>query len=128
MENQSVLKFTYEIGYDKLPFFDVSIKINNDHFQTSVFKKLTNTGDLLNYVSECPDRYKTGVINTMSLRADKISSSFEIFSSELERIRQVFVNNNYPMKVIEECINNFFNKLNTNNNNNLENKQAIKLY
>ena len=32
MENQSVLKFTYEIGYDKLSFLDVSIKINNDHF------------------------------------------------------------------------------------------------
>ena len=33
------------------------------------------------------------------------------------------------MKVIEECINKFFNKLNTNhNNNNLENKQAINLY
>ena len=65
MENQSVLKFTYEIGYDKLPFLDVSIKINNDHFQTSVFKKLTNTGDRLNYFSECPKRYKTGVINTI---------------------------------------------------------------
>ena len=33
------------------------------------------------------------------------------------------------MEVIEECINKFLNKLNTNNNNNnLENKQAIKLY
>ena len=64
----------------------------------------------------------------MLLGADKISSSFEIFSSELERIRQLFVNNNYLMKVIEECINTFLNKLNTNHNNNLENKQAIKLY
>ena len=64
----------------------------------------------------------------MLLRAHTLSSSFEIFSCELERIRQLFVNNNYPMKVIEECINKFINKLNTNHNNNLENKQAIKLY
>ena len=64
----------------------------------------------------------------MLLRAHKISSSFEIFSSELERIRQLFVNNNYPMKVIDECINKFQNKINTNNNDNLENKQSVKLY
>ena len=32
---------------------------------------------------------------------------------------------NYPMKVIEEFIDNFFNKLNVNHNNNLDNKQAI---
>ena len=55
--------------------------------------------------------------------ANKISSSFEIFSSELERIKQLFVNNNYPMKVTDGCAN----KLNTNNNN-LDNKQAIKLF
>ena len=64
----------------------------------------------------------------MLLRAHKISSLFEIFSSELERIRQLFVNNNYPMKVIEECINKFLNKLNTNHNNNLENKQATEAF
>ena len=72
---------------------------------------------------------QTGVINTMLLCAHKISSSFEMFSSELGRIRQLFVNNNYPIKVIEECINQFLNKLNRNSNNNyLANKQAIKLY
>ena len=66
------------------------------------------------------------LIKTMLLRAHKISSSFEIFSSELERIMQLFVNDNYPMKVIYECINEFLNKLNTNNNNNFDNKQVIK--
>ena len=33
IEKQLVLKFTYEIEYDKLPFLDVSIKMNNDNFQ-----------------------------------------------------------------------------------------------
>ena len=32
------------------------------------------------------------------------------------------------MKVIDECINKFRTKLNTNNNNDLDNKLAIKLY
>ena len=44
MDNQSVIKFTYEIGYNKLLSLDVNIKIDNDLFKTSVHKKLTNTG------------------------------------------------------------------------------------
>ena len=62
MENQSVLNFTSEIGQKKLPFQDVNITIHNDLFETSVYKKFTNTGDMLNYLSECPQRYKEGVI------------------------------------------------------------------
>ena len=49
MMNKSVLKFTYEIGYDKLAFSDVNIKINNELFQTSVQVKPTNSGGRLNY-------------------------------------------------------------------------------
>ena len=46
METQSVLKFAYEIGYDRLSFFDVNTKFDNDKWQTSVLIKLSNTGEL----------------------------------------------------------------------------------
>ena len=49
MMSKSVLKFTYEIGYDKLAFSDVNIKINNELFQASVQVKPTNSGGRLNY-------------------------------------------------------------------------------
>ena len=40
-----------------------------------------------------------------------------------------FVDDNFPMKVIDECINNFFHKLNMNNNIIIwTKKQAIKLF
>ena len=45
MEAQSVLKFTYEIGYDRLSFLDVNIKFDDDICQTSVHIKPSNTGD-----------------------------------------------------------------------------------
>ena len=54
MERKSVLKFTYEIGYNNLAFLDVNVKIHNERFQTSVHTKPTNSGNLLNYLSECP--------------------------------------------------------------------------
>ena len=43
-------------------------------------------------------------------------------------IKQLFCNNNYHFKVINGCINIFFNKLDIKNINNFENKQAIKLF
>ena len=109
MENQSVFNFIYEIGYNKLPFLDVNIKIHNDLFETSVHKKLTSTGDMLNYLSEFSQRYKNGVITTMLHTAYKISSNSIIFQSDVERIKQLFVNNNYPMNIISDRIEKFLN-------------------
>ena len=40
-------------------------------------------------------------------RAYKISSNEEIFQLEVNRLKQVFSNNNYPMHVIEKIITNF---------------------
>ena len=42
-------------------------------------------------------------------RAYKISSNSIIFQSEVERIKQLFVNNNYPMNIINEWIETFLN-------------------
>ena len=71
MERESVLKFTYEfynkidvirilkeIGYNNLAFLDIDIKIHEETFQSSVHIKPTNSGNLLDYLSECPDTYK----------------------------------------------------------------------
>ena len=104
MERKSVLKFTYEIGYNNLAFLDVNVKIHNERFQTSVHTTPTNSGNLLNYLSECPDKYKTGVITTLLHRARKICSDNTLFLCEVDRIKQLFINNNYPMSVINDCV------------------------
>jgi len=100
----SVLNYTHEIGHNKLPFLDVNKEINSNQFITSVYTKQTNAGELLNFNSECPKKYKDGVILNMLNRAYKISSNNEIYLKEVDRLKQVFTNNNYPMKEIEECI------------------------
>jgi predicted GIY-YIG superfamily endonuclease len=109
-ENNSVLNFTYEIECkNKLPFLDVIIQKSGNKLNTSVFTKSTNSGDCLNYNSLAPEKYKLGVVKTMLNRAYKISSTYEALHSELDRLRQLFTNNNYPMKVIETEINRFLN-------------------
>ena len=106
MEN-SVLNFTHEEGDNKLAFLDVQIEIENNELKTSVYVKVANTGGLLNFKSECPDNYKKGVITNMLHRGFKILSNMQLFQQEIRRIKHFFSNNNYPMKVVDQCIKSF---------------------
>ena len=107
-ELNSVLKFTFEIETKKsMPFLDVLIDRNSNSFTTSVFVKQTNHGDCINYNSICPERYKTGVIKSMLHRAFHLSSSWQEFSGEVERLKQLLTNNNFPMAVIDSVISRF---------------------
>jgi hypothetical protein len=111
MQELSVLNFTYELNvFNKLPFLDVLIECANSEFKTSVYTKPTNTQECLNYDSDAPHRYKEGLINTLLNRAFKICSNWESLHTEIERIKQMLVNNNYPNKLIESKIRTFLHK------------------
>jgi len=111
-EINSVLKFTHELEKSKqLPFLDSLISIKNNKLQSSVYVKPTNFGDCINYNSICPDRYKTGVIKTLLHRGYHISSSWELFTTEIDRIKQLLTNNNFPMNIIDKTVQEFVNKL-----------------
>jgi len=126
----SSLNFTSENGGKILPFLDVLLEYKNETINTSVYTKPTNSGHILNYNSECPIKYKKGVINTMLLRAHKICSTPYNFESEIHRLKQLFTNNNYPMQVIDECITKFQNKLTNNRTEppNLNDGNVFKVY
>ena len=104
-------------------FLDVEITLINDKIKTSVYTKPTNNGELLNYISECPTRYKSGVIKTMINRSYKISSNLHEFNLEIERLKQVFINNNYPIQFIDKCITKFKTNKNFINENTIENNE-----
>ena len=110
-ENNSVLKFTYEIEQKKeIPFLDVLISRNADNVTTSVFKKPTDTGECLNYDSICPERYKINVIKNFLHRSHKICSTWELFMYEVDRIKQMLINNNFPNAVVDLQIRKFIAK------------------
>jgi len=110
-ESQSVLKFTYELEKNKsLPFLDAVINRSDSSFSTSVFIKPTNYGQVINYKSICPDRYKEGVIKTLLNRGYHHCSNWQIFDEEVQRIKQLLTNNNFPMQLIDNTIRDFISK------------------
>ena len=106
-EQNSVLKFTYEIKLNEISFLDVEVSKAGDHLSTKVHVKPTSTGDCINYNSIAPDQYKIGAIKTMLHRANRVCSDRVSFYREVNRLKHLFTNNNFPMKIIQNVINKF---------------------
>ena len=105
LEEKSVLKVSYEIEVNKqLSFLDSLVKREENHLQTAVYIKNTNTGDIMNYNSICPQKYKIGVNKTLLNRAYVISTNWKILQQEISRFRQLFVNNNFTMSIIDDTV------------------------
>ena len=96
--------------------------------QTSVYVKVTNSCEVLNYKSECSEKYKKGVVTNLLHRGYKTSSSIEIFNQEINRLKQLLANNNYPMKIVDNCVNSFLQSKVSNKTSNLVDKTKIKIY
>ena len=126
-ENNSVLSFSCEFSQDKkLPFLDVLIDINSDKFVTSPYKKPSSENSpLLNFESECPERYKIAVIKNLINRANSISSSSSILHKALCGIKQTLINNGYPNHIVDKQISL---ALNNSNNNKDNDKETINLF
>ena len=107
-ENNSVLSFMYETEIKKqLPFLDIKVKRQGEKLTTEVYTKATNSNECLNFNSICPLRYKEAVVKTFLNRAFAVCSSWDTFHTEVQRIRQVLVNNSYPINTIDNTINKF---------------------
>ena len=110
-EENSILNFTYEIETNKkLAFLDVLLHRRNDHVDTTVFTKTTNTGECLNFQSLCPLKYKISVIKTFLHRSYAINSNWSLFHADLQRIRQILVNNGFPISMIDKQVAIFLDK------------------
>ena len=128
LTENSVLSFTHEHGHNKLAFLDVLLEMKDGNLQTSVYVKPTNSGEVLNYKSECSEKYKKGVITNLLHRGYQTSSNIEIFNQEINRLKQLLANNNYPMKLVDNCVNSFLQSKLSNERNNLDDKTKIKIY
>ena len=109
-EQYSVLKFTYEIKLNNIAFLDVEVARAGDHLSTKVHVKPTSTGDCINYNSIAPEQYKIGTIKTMLHRAKRVCSDRVSFYREVNRLKHLFTNNNFPMKTIQNVVNKFISK------------------
>ena len=81
------IDFTMELEVNsRLPFLGMDIIRNGCLLDTKVYRKPTDTGLLLHYHSHVDGRYKRSLLNTMLNLAFKLSSTWELFHQECERL------------------------------------------
>ena len=99
------IKFTVETECDNyFHFLDVKLTRRLDGtIQRSIYRKPTWTGQYVHYRSFVPHRMKINLIRCLLDRAERICSA-DTFDDEVGQIRQIFLNNGYPDKLIAKCI------------------------
>ena len=125
------IRFTMEKeSENRLPFLDVLIDNNQVPVLTTVFRKSTFTGLLMNFTSFTSSSYKLGLIRTLIDRAYKISSTWLGFHQETTKIKAFLLKNSYPAHIIDKAINSTINKFfqfNRQNGNNSPECSYVKL-
>jgi hypothetical protein len=105
------IKFTMECENNgKLSFLDCTVSRHDNKFKCSVFRKSTFSGLGLSYFSFCCDKFKINSVKTLLSRAYKICSDFSSLHSEFDFLRSFFLNNGYPIFLIDKQIRNFLSK------------------
>ena len=101
------IKFTIEKATEKISFLDVQIDLNETGYNTSVWRKPTNTGFLLNFNAKCPKIWKSSLIMCFLHRAKFICSKEVLFKNEVNNICNIFLKNGYPQWFIINTINKY---------------------
>ena len=98
------LRFTMDSEVDaELPFMDVLVQRREGRFIRSVYRKPTFTGLYLQWNSFAPTQQKVSLLRSLTSRAVKICSD-SMLSQELDKLRNIFLDNGYPSLVIERAV------------------------
>lgn len=94
------LEFTHEIGPNSIAFLDTEISLPGEQgpANSTVYRKPTNTGVLLNFSALCPSKWKIGMMTCFISRAYTVCSTWDLFYQEIDKLRTIFRNNGYPKK------------------------------
>ena len=98
------LQFTHEEETnDCLSFLDVLVERNGPTFLCSVYRKPTFSGLYSRWDSFSPTRRKINLVKTLTDRAMRICSESRL-QEELAKLKNIFLQNGYPERVIERTI------------------------
>ena len=88
---------------------NVEIKINTNTFSSWIYRKPTHTNVFLNFKSVAPDSFKRGLILGLLTTAQRLSSSSSYFYQEVCKLRDIFVDNSYPISYFNKTLSEFEN-------------------
>ena len=112
------LTFTLEESNGTLPFLDVEVEIKDNSISTSVYRKPTHTGVLMNFSAVTPKKWKHGLILGALFRARNICSSIEAFENEVVKLKEMCLKNGYSMDFFDKSLFKFRQKLSTRDSDN----------
>ncbi|RWS19215.1 reverse transcriptase-like protein, partial [Leptotrombidium deliense] len=102
---RSYIRFTIESEVNnEIHFLDVLVQRNQRTFKTKVYRKDSHSNRYLNYNSYNPLCHKKSVVYALVQRAFNIISDVQDIATELNYIRQILINNNYPLDIINNVI------------------------
>lgn len=108
------IKFTLEKSTDfQIPFLDTLIrKQPGETVTTQLYMKPFHSGHILPWSSNTTIRQKIGIIKGERIRAERLSSNEEMKLASLKLIKDKFLKNGYPNKIISKHLfsNSKFNK------------------
>lgn len=117
------LKFTHERSVEgKISFLDTELTLENDKVSTNWYRKPTYSGRLLHYRSNNPISQKKAVVYNLVDKAILLSDT-RFYSENLNIVRNILLQNHYPIKFINENIKKRFRHLSHNDNNNNNDNQ-----
>ena len=99
----SSLRFIFKKTMKCLPFLDVYVERTYIGFETSVYRKLTFTGQYLRWESFSLLKGKVSQISTLMHRALMICNKRK-FNEEIERIKKILLDNGHSKNVINAQI------------------------
>ncbi|BHF65529.1 hypothetical protein SprV_0200854200 [Sparganum proliferum] len=96
---------TEEEENNQLAFLDVLVcRKDCGELKTKVFRKATNTMQVLNFNSNHPISHKRSCVRTLYRRVETHCSEPEDKIAELQYLRRVFKANGYPRNFVNRCI------------------------
>ena len=95
----------------QINFLDTLVSSTENGLKTKVYIKPNNNGVCMNGDSECPEVYKTSVINSYLLRAYRFSENWIDFNMEIDRIKKLLINNNFSNTMVDRAVAKFVSKM-----------------
>lgn len=123
------LQYTHTISETSLPFLDINLRISNNHLQTSVYYKETDTHSYLHYQSSHPRHTKNSLPYSQLLRLRRLCSDDHEFSTKAQEMVGFFQERGYPSDPLREDLRkiNNINRLDTIYSHNEDNSQAGRI-
>ena len=103
--NHKIQLTTEKESDGKISFLDVLIIREGKKIKTNWYQKPNYFGRLLNFFSHHPLNYKTNVINNLVDRGI-VLAHITFHKENIQRIKTILLNNNYPINFIKQVINN----------------------